>query len=55
MVHYLGDAIYNVHAKESQVNDASPVLDGILETTLLVARSGAPRLELPDRRLREVC
>lgn len=32
VVHYLGDAIYNVHAKESQVNERVARIDGVLET-----------------------
>lgn len=32
VVEYLGDAIYNVHAKESQVNDRVARVDGVLET-----------------------
>jgi sugar phosphate isomerase/epimerase len=31
VIHYLGDAIYNVHAKESQVNDRVARIDGVLE------------------------
>lgn len=32
VVHYLGDAILNVHAKESQVNPRVARIDGVLET-----------------------
>jgi sugar phosphate isomerase/epimerase len=32
VVHYLGDAIYNVHAKESQINDRVARVDGVLDT-----------------------
>jgi sugar phosphate isomerase/epimerase len=32
VAHYLGDAIYNVHAKESQVNERVARIDGVLET-----------------------
>lgn len=32
VINYLGGAIYNVHAKESQVNDLVARIDGVLET-----------------------
>jgi sugar phosphate isomerase/epimerase len=32
VVHYLGDAIYNMHAKESEVNSRVARIDGIIET-----------------------
>jgi sugar phosphate isomerase/epimerase len=32
VIHYLGDAIYSVHAKESQVVDRVARIDGVLET-----------------------
>lgn len=32
VVEYLGEAIYNVHAKESEVNDRVARIDGVLET-----------------------
>jgi sugar phosphate isomerase/epimerase len=32
VIHYLGDAIYNVHAKESEVNERVARVDGVLES-----------------------